>query len=163
MPAVLNVMMVCMGNICRSPTAEAVLRQQLERAGLSERVRVRSAGTHAYHVGRPADERSASHAQRRGIDLSAHRAQQISELDFADMDLILVMDWDNLALTQAECPPELQHKVRRLMEFARHHADTVVPDPYQGGAAGFEHVLDLLEDACQGVVDHVQRVQPKRD
>lgn len=159
MPAVTNVLMVCMGNICRSPTAEAVLRQQLVQAGLSDRVAVSSAGTHSYHVGRPADERSARHAKRRGIDLSGHRSRQITDQDFERMDLILVMDWDNLALTQAECPPAHQHKVRRLMEFARHHTDTVVPDPYQGGEAGFEHVLDLLQDACEGLVIQVQQAK----
>lgn len=156
-PAV-NVLMVCMGNICRSPTAEAVLRHRLREAGLGEQVAVASAGTHNYHPGKAADERSAAHAQRRGIDLSGHRARQITDADFEQMDLILVMDWDNLALAQAACPAPHQHKVRRLMEFACVHPDTVVPDPYYGGEAGFEHVLDLLEDACAGVVSHLRRV-----
>jgi protein-tyrosine phosphatase len=157
MKPVANVLMVCMGNICRSPTAEAVLRDQLHKAGMGQQVAVASAGTHNYHPGKSADARSAAHAQRRGIDLSGHSARQLTGEDFEQMDLILVMDWDNLALTQAACPPQHQHKVRRLMEFARQHPDTVVPDPYYGGEAGFEHVLDLLDDACAGLVSHLKR------
>jgi len=153
----MNVLMVCVGNICRSPTAEAVLRHHLQQAGLCHQVTVASAGTHNFHPGKPADERSARHAKRRGIDLSGHRARQLTGDDFERMDLILVMDWDNLALTQAACPSEHQRKVRRLMEFARQHTDTVVPDPYYGGEAGFETVLDLLDDACTGLVSHLKR------
>lgn len=157
----MKVLMVCMGNICRSPTAEAVLRQHLQLADFGQHVSVFSAGTHNHHPGEPADVRSAAHAQRRGIDLSGHRARQITDEDFEQMDLILVMDWDNLSLTQATCPAQHQHKVRRLMEFARQHTDTVVPDPYHGGEAGFEHVLDLLDDACEGLVQHLKRTAPK--
>ncbi len=157
----MKVLMVCMGNICRSPTAEAVLRHHLQLAELGQHLAVFSAGTHNYHPGKPADVRSAAHAQRRGIDLSGHRARQITDEDFEQMDLILVMDWDNLSLTQAACPPQHQHKVRRLMEFARQHTDTVVPDPYYGGEAGFEHVLDLLDDACSGLCQHLKRLASK--
>lgn len=163
MKPVVNVLMVCMGNICRSPTAEAVLRHQLRAAGMGEQVQVASAGTHNYHPGKPADARSAAHAQRRGIDLSGHCARQITDADFERMDLILVMDWDNLALTEAACPDQHRHKVRRLMEFARQHTETVVPDPYFGGEAGFEQVLDLLDDACAGVVDHLKRLTSKNN
>lgn len=156
-----KVLMVCMGNICRSPTAEAVLRQRLHEAGLGEVVWVGSAGTHNYHPGKPADARSAAHAKRRGVDLSAHRARQIVDADFQQMDLVLVMDWENLALTEAACPADQRHKVHRLMEFARKHPDTVVPDPYFGGDAGFELVLDLLDDACTGLVHHLKQILPK--
>lgn len=154
--------MVCMGNICRSPTAEAVLRRKLEDAGLHGWVTVDSAGTHAYHVGNPPDERAQTHAGRRGYDLAPLRARQVAETDFADHDLLLAMDWDNLALLEAECPadPALLRKLRRLAEFipadASHAGAEVVPDPYYGGDRGFEQVLDLVEQACDGLVLHLR-------
>ena len=152
-----SVLFVCMGNICRSPTADGVFQKKVLLAGLSERVRVDSAGTHNYHPGKPPDERSQSHACLRGYDLSGLRARQILQADYAAFDLILAMDWDNLALLQDDCPPEHQHKLRRLTEFCQAHPATVVPDPYYGGAAGFEKVLDLVEDACDGLLGHVRR------
>jgi protein-tyrosine phosphatase len=152
-----SILFVCMGNICRSPTAHGVFRQQVARAGLAERVRVESAGTHNYHPGRPPDERSQEHAARRGYDLSDLRARQIRASDFERHDLILAMDWDNLALVQEQCPSAHQHKVRRFTEFCRELDATVVPDPYFGGPQGFEEVLDLVEDACAGLLQHVQQ------
>ena len=119
--------------------------------------RVDSAGTHNYHPGSPPDDRSQEHAAKRGYDLSGLRARQIQDADFEAHDLILAMDWDNLALIQDECPPLHQHKVRRLTEFCLIHDSPVVPDPYYGGEKGFEHVLDLVEDACQGLIQHVTR------
>ena len=104
----------------------------------------------------PPDARSQVHAERRGYDLSDLRARQITDADFTQYDLILVMDWDNLALVQDECPPEHMGKVRRLTEFCLTHDAPVVPDPYHGGAGGFDHVLDLVEDACDGLVRHVK-------
>lgn len=148
-----SVLMVCMGNICRSPTAEAVLRHKLRAAGLEARVQVDSAGTHAWHAGAPPDMRSQRHATRRGYDLSALRAREVVDADFTRFDLILAMDWDNLALLEERCPPELQHKLQRLTQFARRHDSPVVPDPYSGGADGFEQVLDLIEDACDGFIE----------
>ncbi|MBX3588425.1 MAG: low molecular weight phosphotyrosine protein phosphatase [Ramlibacter sp.] len=155
-PAV-SVLFVCMGNICRSPTAHGVFRHQVAQAGLAAVVRVDSAGTHNYHPGEPPDERSQAHAARRGYDLSDLRARQLRDSDFEAHDLILVMDWDNLALVQEECPPQHQHKVRRFTEFCQHHTSPVVPDPYYGGAQGFEQVLDLVEDAGVGLLRHVAR------
>jgi len=152
-----KVLMVCMGNICRSPTAEGVLRHKLREAGLDQRVLVQSAGTHDYHAGEPPDRRAAAHALQRGYDLSAQRARQVAPEDFAAFDLILAMDHDNLERLQARCPPEHRAKLRRLTEFARHHRSPVVPDPYDGGAAGFERVPDLIEDACDGLVEHFRR------
>lgn len=152
-----RVLMVCMGNICRSPTAEGVLRGRLRAAGLDAWVEVDSAGTHAYHLGEPPDERSQAHAARRGYDLSAQRARAVEAADFERFDLLLAMDWDNLALLQADCPPQHARKLRRLMEFAPGAGSAVVPDPYYGGEAGFEHVLDLVEAACEGLVDHLSR------
>lgn len=153
-----GVLFVCMGNICRSPTAHGVFRDKLVAAGLADRVHVDSAGTHNYHPGSPPDERSSRHAAKRGYDLSDLRARQITESDLARHDLILVMDWDNLALVQDICPEAYQRKVRRLTEFCLQHDSPVVPDPYYGGAGGFDAVLDLVEDACEGLLRHVQRM-----
>ncbi|MBH2015685.1 MAG: low molecular weight phosphotyrosine protein phosphatase [Burkholderiales bacterium] len=156
----LRVLMVCMGNICRSPTAEAVLRHRLERAGLAEAVEVDSAGTHAYHVGNPPDERSREAGERRGYRLGHLRARKVAQADYADFDLLLAMDWDNLALLEEACPGDLRRRLRRLTEFipTQHElaGAAVVPDPYYGGPAGFEHVLDLVEAACDGLVEHLR-------
>ena len=122
-----------------------------------DRVLVDSAGTHSYHVGAPPDARSQAHAAQRGYDLSTQRARQLTAGDFEDFDLILAMDWDNLALAGERCPPQHAHKLRRFAEFFQHHNSPVVPDPYQGGARGFEEVLDLVEDGCEGLMQHVRR------
>ncbi len=152
-----SILFVCMGNICRSPTAHGVLRHKLQSAELAGRVQVDSAGTHNYHPGEPPDRRSLRAAAMRGYDLSDLRARQITDDDFARHDLLLAMDWDNLALTEERCPPQHRRKLRRLTEFCRRHEAVVVPDPYYGGDAGFLHVLDLVEDACDGLIDHLQR------
>lgn len=148
----LRVLMVCMGNICRSPTAEAVLRHKLQREGLSDAVEVDSAGTLSWHSGEPPDARSVAHARRRGYDLTALRARPVAPADFENCDFILAMDWDNLEWLEERCPAPHHSKLGRLTQHARRHEAEVVPDPYQGGAAGFEHVLDLVEDACEGFV-----------
>ena len=150
--APVRVLMVCMGNICRSPTAHGVLTQRVADAGLGDRIVVDSAGTHDYHVGRPPDERAQQHAARRGYDLSAQRARQLKAQDFDDFDLVLVMDDANQHAARALCPPGQRHKLRRLTDFCTRHRASEVPDPYYGGAAGFEAVLDLVEDACDGVL-----------
>lgn len=153
-----SVLMVCMGNICRSPTAEGVLRHKLREAGLDGQVTVDSAGTHGHwHAGEAPDRRSQAHARRRGYDLSALRARQVVEADFEQFDLILAMDWDNLALLEDMSPPTARSRLRRLTEHCRRHDQPVVPDPYHGGADGFEQVLDLIEDACDGLVDLLAR------
>ena len=150
--APVRVLMVCMGNICRSPTAHGVLTQRVADAGLGDRIVVDSAGTHDYHVGRPPDERAQQHAARRGYDLSAQRARQLKAQDFDDFDLVLVMDDANQHAARVLCPPGQRHKLRRLTDFCTRHRASEVPDPYYGGAAGFEAVLDLVEDACDGVL-----------
>ncbi len=150
-----EVLMICTGNICRSPTAHGVLEKMVSDAGLAETIKVDSAGTHNYHVGEPPDRRSQAHALARGYDLSAQRARQLRARDFQDFDLLLVMDENNEQAARAIAPPEMQHKLRRLTEFCTRHNDKVVPDPYYGGANGFEHVLDLVEDACQGVLSSI--------
>lgn len=158
------VLFVCMGNICRSPPAHGVFKRKLMDAGLAHLVKVDSAGTHNYHPGSPPDERSQVHAAKRGYDLSDLRARQVTDADYAHYDLILVMDWDNLALVQEDSPPEHLGKIRRLTEFCFTHDAPVVPDPYQGGVKGFDQVLDLIEDACAGLLAHVrQKLQAARD
>ena len=151
-----------MGNICRSPTAEGVFRALVAQAGLTGWVHIDSAGTHNYHPGSPPDERSQRHAARRGYDLSRIKARQIADADYARFDVILAMDWDNLALLQDHCPPVHQRKLKRLMEYAGEvsgvAASPVVADPYHGGAAGFETVLDQVEAGCAGLLQHVQKL-----
>ena len=151
-----SVLFVCLGNICRSPTAHGVLRHKLRELGLANVLRVDSAGTSNYHPDSPPDARSQAHAAERGYDLSDLRARQIQASDFETFDLVLVMDWDNLAQVKRECPPEHQHKVRRFTEFCLQFDSAVVPDPYFGGAEGFEQVLDLVEDASDGLLRHVR-------
>ena len=150
-----RIVFVCMGNICRSPTAHGVMRQRLAETGLDRVVAVDSAGTHSYHIGAAPDARSRQHARARGYDLDDLRARRIDAVDFAQADLLLAMDWDNLALLEHACPAEHRHKLRRLAEFFQRHDSPVVPDPYEGGAAGFEHVLDLVEDGCEGLLQHL--------
>ncbi|MDW3680253.1 low molecular weight protein-tyrosine-phosphatase [Cupriavidus sp. CV2] len=146
------ILMCCMGNICRSPTAEGVLRAKLEVAGLADLVELDSAGTHGYHIGRAPDARSQRHALARGYDLSAQRARQAVVQDFARFDLLLAMDQDNLAALRGICPAGSQDKLRLLMSFASRHDADEVPDPYYGEGDGFERVLDYVEDACDGVI-----------
>ena len=150
-----SVLFVCMGNICRSPTAHGVFHHKVLEAGLARLIAVDSAGTHNYHPDAPPDERSQEHAQSRGYDLSKLRARQIQDEDFEKFDLILVMDWDNFALVQDISPPQHLTKVRRLTEFCTLHDAPVVPDPYYGGTGGFETALDLVEDACTGLIRHI--------
>ena len=147
-----GVLFVCMGNICRSPTAEGVFRHHAEQAGLIERLHIDSAGTHAYHVGEPADQRARAAAERRGISLEGIRARRVAAADFERFDYILAMDEDNLARLHEESPDEHRHKIRLFLEFAA-VAETEVPDPYYGGAAGFERVLDLVEAASRGLLE----------
>jgi len=147
----MRVLFVCLGNICRSPTAEGVLRHQLQAAGLADKIEVASAGTGDWHVGKAPDRRTLAAAQRRGYDFSAQRAQQVERDDFARYDLILAMDQSNLAdlkrLQPAASGAELDLFLRRY-----DGAVDEVPDPYYDGEQGFEHVLDLIEQGCQGLV-----------
>ena len=145
-----RILFFCMGNICRSPTAEGVMRAKLAAAGLD--VEVDSAGTHGYHVGEPPDERSQEHASLRGYDLSHLRARKLVAEDFSRFDLVLAMDGDNLAHAERLCPPGERRRLKLLMDYAPHTGRPHVPDPYYGGPAGFDEVLDLVEVACEGLI-----------
>jgi protein-tyrosine phosphatase len=145
-----RVLMVCLGNICRSPTAEAVLRARLRAHGLHDRVEVDSAGTGGWHTGDPPDARSQRHAARRGYDLSPLRARRVVEEDFQRFDLLLAMDDDNLADLQRLKPDGARAELRRF-------AAVEVPDPYQSGPAGFERVLDLVEQASDALIVDLRR------
>ena len=146
------ILFICMGNICRSPTAEGVFRSQALAAGLSQKLIIDSAGTHAYHIGAEPDARSQLFAKKRGYDLSAQRARQVNANDFVRFDYVLAMDKDNLALLKAVCPPEHQHKLALFMQYASSSLADEVPDPYHGGARGFDIVLDYIEDAASGLI-----------
>lgn len=154
----LRVLMVCSGNICRSPTAEAVLRTRLQAAGLAGKVAVDSAGTHGFHQKEPPDPRAQQHGRARGYDLSALRARRVQGDDFVRFQLILAMDDGHLSWLQDKSPPDARARLDRLMSHARRHPGvTEVPDPYYGAPADFERVLDLVEDACDGLVDTLAR------
>jgi protein-tyrosine phosphatase len=153
------VLMVCMGNICRSPTAEQALRQRLQALGLDTRVRVDSAGTHGYHTGSAPDERAIKHAKLRGLDMSKLKARRVLAEDFLHFDLVLAMDEENFAELQRLAPEGTAGRVKMLMDFARdHRAVREVPDPYYGSEAGFERVLDLVSDACDGLAAVLARM-----
>ena len=145
-----------MGNICRSPTAEGMFRHRVAEAGLADTIIIDSAGTHAYHVGNPPDRRAAAAAERRGITLSHLRARRVSDDDFERFDYILAMDLDNVAHLQDQSPPEHRSKVKLFMEFSPGR-EREVPDPYYGGAPGFERVLDLVDEASRGLLETLTR------
>ena len=155
--AMVRVLFICMGNICRSPVAEGVFRRMLEGAGLSNKVYVDSAGTHSYHIGAPPDTRSQVTALRRGIDLRGLRARQVTVTDFAEFDYLLAMDRDNFEHLLALCQDaELRRRIQLLMDFAPDLPEREVPDPYYGGPTGFDRVMDLIEEASEGLLVHLR-------
>lgn len=151
-----SILFVCMGNICRSPTAEGVFRHHVTEAGLADRVLVDSAGTHAYHVGEPPDRRAAAAAERRGYSMARLRARRVVADDFSRFHYILGMDRDNVALLKEQAEAEQHGKIRLFLEFSQ-AGEAEVPDPYYGGAAGFERVLDLVEEASTGLLERIRR------
>ena len=156
-----SILFVCTGNICRSPTAEGVMLKKVAALSWGSRLRIDSAGTHGYHVDAPPDTRSQAHAAKRGYDLSPLRARKLTREDFSDFDLLLAMDHDNMAYMTAMCPPAARAKLEMMMHYAPQHDADIVPDPYYGGAAGFEHVLDYLEDACDGLIRKLEATHGK--
>ena len=155
MAASTRILFVCLGNICRSPTAEAVLRALLAREAPDLEVEIDSAGIGSWHIGEPPDERAMSAARRRGLDMSRLRARQIASEDFARFDFILAMDQANLADLRRRAPLQYRERVRLFLEFAPDLGVQDVPDPYYGGEAGFEEVLDLAEQAARGLLSHI--------
>ncbi|MFT6624279.1 MAG: protein-tyrosine phosphatase [Cycloclasticus sp.] len=153
----IKVLFICMGNICRSPTAHGVFRQMLLDKKLTDLIEVDSAGTHAYHVGKSPDGRSVQAALSRGIDFRDLTARQLDDFDFEEFDHLLVADSDNFHLTQQACPKEHRHKIRYMLDFASRSGIKEVPDPYYGEGNGFERVLDLIEDACEGLLDELSK------
>jgi len=151
-PNKIRVLMVCLGNICRSPTAEAMLRHKVHEAGLDGRVEVDSAGTADYHVDSPPDRRAIAHGERRGLKMKHLRGRQVSRADFERFDFILAMDDDNLAGLERIRPAGSRAKVALLMSYAPAAGSTEVPDPYYGGAEDFERVLDLVDLAADGFI-----------
>jgi protein-tyrosine phosphatase len=147
-----HIVFVCTGNICRSPTAHAVLRQRIAERGLGDRLTVDSAGLEAWHAGEPPDWRSIRHARQRGYELSDLRARPFRGDEFERADWVLVMDDGHLMQALWLCPPQHVHKLRLLRDFCRRHGAGDVPDPYHGQARDFELVLDLIEDACDGLL-----------
>lgn len=154
----IGVLFVCMGNICRSPTAEGVFRKLLAEQAPQLKLRVDSAGTHAYHVGQAPDARAIAAARLRGIDISTHRGRQASAEDFENFDYILAMDRDNLEGLRAIQPRDSRAELSLLLAFAADSPVEEVPDPYFGGPKGFERVLDLIEQGATGLLNRISEV-----
>ena len=148
----ISVLFVCMGNICRSPTAEGVFRHFVQEAGLADRIKIDSAGTHAYHTGEPADRRASAAAKRRGYSLADIRARRVQAEDFENFNYIVAMDRLNHVTLIDRADAEHHDKIRLFLEFSSAEEDEV-PDPYYGGAAGFDRVLDLVEEASRGLLE----------
>jgi len=153
----IKVLFVCMGNICRSPTAQGVFESLVARASLAEHILVDSAGTHAYHIGEPPDTRASEAALRRGVDLSPQKARRIKPADLVEFDYVLAMDRSNLEDLSAQCDPAHLPKLRLFLEFAPGLGTEEVPDPYYGGVTGFERVLDLIEEAAEGLLADIRQ------
>ena len=158
-----KVLFVCLGNICRSPMAEGTFRSAVEKAGLSAQFEIDSAGTSGWHIGEPPDGRATQTATIRGIDLSAQRSRKVRQSDFEDYDYIIAMDRDNYASLMGTSSKGSQDKIRMFLEFAPKVSETEVPDPYFGGQHGFDHVLDLVEEASDGLLEHIMQNRNKHE
>ena len=156
-----KILFVCTGNICRSPVAQAILQKKLNQSGLTDKMYVDSAGTHACHVGEKADSRSQHSAAFRGYSLIGHAARQIVPEDFDRFDLILAMDWKNLRQLQSMAPEYCRHKIELIMRYAQNYDDAEVPDPYYSEQAAFNLVVEYVEDAVNGLLDSVSRRSAK--
>lgn len=150
-----SVLFVCLGNICRSPTAEVVFRALVESRGLADSIYIDSAGTSNWHIGERPDPRAVEAASKRGIDLTGLRGRQAISQDFSEFDYVIAMDHENHSNLSRLATPEQQEKLYLFLEFAEGVTEVEVPDPYFGSAGGFPHVLDLIENASQGLLDHI--------
>jgi len=153
-----KVLFVCLGNICRSPTAEGVFRKIVVEANLDQEIQIDSAGTHAYHVGEPPDRRAQDTAARRGIDISGLRGRRATIADLDEFDYVLAMDRENLQNLLAMAQEHQRDRIRLFLEFAPELEEKEVPDPYFGGPSGFDRVLDMVEDASMGLLAEIRRV-----
>ena len=156
-PGKVKILFVCMGNICRSPTAHGVFRKMIVNEGLEEIIEIDSAGTHAYHVGNPPDPRAQETADNRGINLSDLRARKARHEDFEYFDYIVAMDQDNYHGLCKICPPGYERKISLFMDYAPQLKIREVPDPYYGGPQGFEQVFDMVEVASNGLLSDIRR------
>jgi protein-tyrosine phosphatase len=154
----MKILFVCLGNICRSPTAEVVFRAVAQRDAPDLVLEIDSAGTAGYHVGELPDQRTRQAAARRGYDMSALRARVVEVEDFERFDLILAMDRENLSALERRAPAQARDRLRLFLEFAPDTGVSEVPDPYYGGPNGFEDVLDLIEAASRGLIEHLRRL-----
>jgi protein-tyrosine phosphatase len=152
----ISVLFVCLGNICRSPTAHAVFQSMVASEGLTDRIMVDSAGTGDWHLGHAPDKRTVDLAAGRGYDLSELRARLVDEQDFSQFDYIIAMDNENLSNLRAMCPQNYGGELSLLLDYSQQSGTTEVPDPYYGGENGFALVLDLVEEACSGLLGHIR-------
>lgn len=152
-----KVLFVCLGNICRSPTAEGVFRAVVEKAGLRDLIHTDSAGTSGWHVGNPPDQRAIRAAGRRGIDIRDLRARQVTKADFQQFDYVLAMDKANLQDLTHLCPSGYGGQLSLFLDYAADRDEAEVPDPYYGGEEGFERVLELIEAASEGLLTDIRR------
>jgi len=156
-----KVLFVCLGNICRSPTAHGVFEKLVQDEAMSHLIEVDSAGTAAYHVGNEPDRRAQQAARRRGIELSHLRARQAVADDFYEFDYVLAMDHENYHNLARICPTGMEHKLQLFLEYAHDFSEEAVPDPYYGGADGFEYVLDMVQNGAEGLLDHIRKTHFK--
>jgi len=154
-----KILFICMGNICRSPSAEAVFADLIEKAGVADAFEIDSAGTHAYHIGNPPDKRSIAAALRRGVDMRHLRARQLQAQDFIDYERLIIMDHANHAEIMKRFPEADHSRISYMLDFAKNVSEKEVPDPYYGEGDGFELVLNLLEGAAQGLLDDFQQIE----
>jgi protein-tyrosine phosphatase len=151
----IKVLFVCMGNICRSPTAHGIFQQLVDQQGLGDSIQVDSAGTHSYHTGNPPDARSQTTARERGVDLSGQRARRFVSDDFLEFDYLIGMDEDNVAYMQSKRPDDASSQAQLMLRYSNQYNRPDVPDPYFGND-GFDLVFDMIDDASRGLLRHIR-------
>ncbi len=152
-----KVLFVCLGNICRSPTAEGVFKHIVEKTGLTNQIFIDSAGTGSWHIGNPPDRRAIDAAALRGIDISELKARQVTAVDAVEFDYLIVMDNQNLYDLRNLSDRAYHHKINLFLSYADNYSESEVPDPYYGGSQGFSRVLDMIEDASQGLLHEIRQ------